>query len=154
MLNVERMPLLSPHLLAVGAVLLAGSCGDSVTEPESNLITVEFEAAGVVDRDGEPVAGAHIALIRCDLEGPDGCEIEKTMAMAMTGPDGKYALSYLCVCDPSEGLSSHFLAVELPAVPGWQLFGDPRERSRKGRFEIETECVERLEVEHEFHLGS
>ena len=95
MLNVERMPLLSPHLLAVGAVLLAGSCGDSVTEPESNLITVEFEAAGVVDRDGEPVAGAHIALIRCDLEGPDGCEIEKTMAMAMTVSDLSLNTSWL-----------------------------------------------------------
>jgi hypothetical protein len=77
---------------------------------------VEFEASGIVDRDGEPVAGAHIALTRCDLEGPDGCEVEKTMAMAMTG-------------------------------------GDPRDRARKGQFEIEPECAERLEVEHNFHLG-
>ena len=153
MLNVARMPLLSPHLLAVGAALLAVSCGDSVTEPASNLITVEFEASGIVDRDGEPVAGAHIALVRCDLEGPDGCEVEKTMAMAMTGPDGKYALSYLCVCDPSEAMPSHFLVVELPAVSGWQLFGDPRDPPRKGQFKIEPECVERLEVEHNFYLG-
>jgi len=150
----ERRKIFSPHFSLLGAVLLAGCGGDSVTEPVSNLITVEFEAVGIVERDGEPVAGAHIALIRCDREGPDGCEVEQTMAMAMTGPDGTYALSYLCVCDPSEGLPSHFLAVELPAAVGWQLFGDPRNRSRKGRYEIEPECVERLEVEHDFHLGT
>jgi hypothetical protein len=75
------------------------------------------------------------------------------MAMAMTGPDGKYALSYPCVCDPSEAMPSHFLVVELPAVSGWQLFGDPHDRARKGQFEIEPECVERLEVEHNFYLG-
>lgn len=150
----ERTIRSSPHLAALGAVMLAVACGDSVTGPVSNLITVEFEAVGTVERDGEPVAGAHIALIRCDLEGPDGCESEETMAMAMTGPDGKYALSYLCVCDPSEGLPSHSLVVELPAVTGWQLFGDPRNRSRKGHFPIEPECVERLEVQHDFHLGS
>jgi len=153
MLNLERRAIFSPIHLAVGTVLLALGCADGVTDPVSNLITVEFEASGIVDRDGEPVAGAHIALIRCDLEGPDGCEVEKTMAMAMTGPDGKYALSYLCVCDPSEAMPSHFLVVELPAVSGWQLFGDPRDRARKGKFEIEPECVERLEVEHNFYLG-
>ena len=154
MYSPERTIRSSPYLAALGAIMLATACGDSVTEPVSNLITVDFEAVGIVERDGEPVAGAHIALIRCDLEGPEGCEVEQTMAMAMTGPDGAYALSYLCVCDPSEGLPTHFLAVELPAVTGWQLFGDPRDRSRKGRYEIEPECVERLEVEHDFHLGS
>ncbi len=153
MLNLERSTIFSPRYLAVGAVLLAAGCGDDVTDPVSNLITVEFEASGVVDRGGEPVAGAHIALVRCDLEGPGGCEIEKTMAMAMTGPDGKYALSYLCVCYPSEAMPSHFLVVELPAVSSWQLFGDPRDPPRKGQFKIEPECVDRLEVEHNFNLG-
>ena len=134
-------------------VVLVFGCGDGGTEPVSNLITFEFEAVGVMDHGGEPVAGAHIALIRCDRDGPDGCEAESTVAMALPGPDGEDVLSYLCVCDPPEGLPTHSLVVELPAVHGWQLFGDPRERSRKGWFEIEPECVERLEVEHDFHLG-
>jgi hypothetical protein len=53
-----------------------------------------------------------------------------------------------------EGFPRRALVLKLPAVTGWQSFGDPRQRSRKRRFLIEPECVKRLEVQHDFRLES
>jgi hypothetical protein len=149
-----RLTRLSVVTLVGLPVVLTGACGESTTAPVPALITVEFEAAGTVQRDGEPVAGAHVALMRCDSPGEDGCADEKTMAMAVTGPDGAYSLSYLCVCDPREEMPQHSLLVEMPQIVGWQLFGDPKNQARKGEHRIEPECVEHMFVGHDFHLGS
>ena len=151
------------------------ACGDSPTGPVSpDLIEVEFEASGVVERDGQPVRGARVVLMRCDRMGEDDCEEEIALAIAMTNPDGEYALRYTCVCDPGQEMPEHSLQIEMPAVvtldrsaggPGNNLIalvgdpgdpprtgaGDPDER--RGHHAIDPECVERLIVSHDFSLG-
>ena len=58
------------RMLAVLASTIGFSaCGQSPAEPDSDpqIIFVEFEASGVVEPDGQPVRGAKVVLMRCEM---------------------------------------------------------------------------------------
>jgi hypothetical protein len=154
--------------LTLSSLLIVG-CGSTPSGPE--LITVEFEATGVVLRQGEPMAAARVVLTRCENMGIDGCEEDVTLAAAMTNRAGEYALDYLCVCEPGQPMPEHSLLVEMPATVTWSTRagarrlqasvggGDPdgsggesAGKSRKGKWKIEPECVDHLVVDHDFNL--
>ena len=164
------------RMLAVLASTIGFSaCGQSPAEPDSDpqIIFVEFEASGVVERDGQPVRGAKVVLMRCKMMGADGCEEEKSLAIAMTNPKGEYALNYTCECMPGEEMPEHSLLIEMPAVVSLdrvaggrdgrlvgRLSGDPGDdgnqggdNERSGHYNIDPECVEVLVVSHDFSLG-
>lgn len=164
------------RMLAVLATTIGFSaCGQSPAEPgsDSKIIFVEFEASGVVERDRQPVRGAKVVLMRCEMMGLDGCEEEKALAIAMTGPKGEYALNYTCECMPGEEMPEHSLLIEMPAVVSLdrvaggrdgrlvgRLAGDPDDEGddggrdgRNGYHRIDPECVEVLVVNHDFSLG-
>ena len=163
-----RPRICKPHtVIVVVALLLA--CESTPSGPE--LITVEFEAAGVVLRQGEPIAAARVVLTRCERMGPDGCREDVTLAAAMTNRAGEYALDYSCVCAPGQPMPEHFLLVEMPATVVWSThapsdrmqasaFGDPEDGSdrngsrvqKKGQWKIDPECVDHLVVDHDFNL--
>ena len=164
----------SRTLAFLAATLGFAACGDSSTAPDGpQLIEVEFEASGVVEHEGQPVCGAKIVLMRCDRMGVDGCVDETAIAIAMTNPDGEYALRYTCVCDPSQDMPQHSLHIEMPAVVSWDRLAGEREsrlaslvgdqgdnggqgvghgEERRGHFTIDPECVDRLIVNHDFSL--
>ena len=85
----------SRTLAVLGATLGFGACGESPTEPDSmpEVIFVEFEASGVVERDGQPVRGAKVVLMRCERMGAAGCEEEKSLAIAMTSPTSRLIMT-------------------------------------------------------------
>ncbi len=164
----------SRTLAVLGATLGFAACGDSLTDPDPpQVIFVEFEASGVVQRDGQPVRGAKVVLMRCEVMGLDGCEEEKALAIAMTSPKGEYALSYTCECMPGEEMPEHSLLIEMPAIVSLdrvaggrddrlvgRLAGDPDyegddggRHGRNGYHRIDPECVELLVVNHDFALG-
>lgn len=161
----------SRTLAVLGATLGFAACGESPTEPDppSRVIFVEFEASGVVERDGLPVRGAKVVLMRCEVMGADGCEEEKALAIAMTSPKCEYALNYTCECMPGEEMPEHSLLIEMPAVVSLdrvaggrdghlvgRLAGDPDDggtNGRSGYHRIDPECVEVLVVNHDFALG-
>ena len=162
-------------LACLAVVLGLSACGDSPTAPVGpQVIEVEFEASGVVERDGQPVRGAKVVLVRCDRMGVDGCDDERALAIAMTNPDGEYALRYTCVCDPTQEMPQHSLQIEMPAVVSWDLVpgeregrlvglvGDPGDNGaqgddhgdeRRGQHMIDPECVDLLVVNHDFSLS-
>jgi hypothetical protein len=128
--SIRRQGARTLAFLAVALGLAA--CGDSPTgQVGPETLIVEFEASGVVERDGQPVCGAKVVLMRCERMGTDGCEEEVALAIAMTNSDGEYALRYSCVCDPTQEMPEHSMHIEMPAA----------------------ECVERLVVNHDFSLG-
>ncbi len=160
----------SRTLAVLGATLGFAACGNSLTEPDPpQVIVVEFEASGVVERDGQPVRGAKVVLMRCERMGAAGCEEEKSLAIAMTSPKGEYALNYICECMPGEEMPEHSLLIEMPAIVSLdriaggrdgrlvgRLAGDPddgRGDGRSGYHRIDPECVELLVVNHDFALG-
>lgn len=165
----------SRTLAVLGATLGFGACGESPTEPDSmpEVIFVEFEASGVVERDGQPVRGARVVLVRCEAMGAAGCEEEKSLAIAMTNAKGEYALNYICECMPGEEMPEHSLLIEMPAIVSLdrvaggrdgrlvgRLAGDPDDEGddgarngRSGYHRIDPECVELLVVNHDFALG-
>jgi hypothetical protein len=166
----------SRMLAVLTATLGFAACGESPTEPDPvpQVIFVQFEASGVVQRDGQPVRGAKVVLMRCEWMGADGCEEEKSLAIAMTNSKGEYALKYTCECMPGEEMPEHSLLIEMPAVVSWdrvaggrdgrligRLAGDPDdegnqggETERSGYHQIDPECVEILVVNHDFALGN
>mgnify|MGYP001557540777 CR=1 FL=1 len=154
---------------ATVVVSLLLACGGTPSGPE--LITVEFEAAGVVLRQGEPIAAARVVLTRCEQMGPNGCEVDVTLAAAMTNRVGEYALDYICVCAPGQPMPEHFLLVEMPATVTWSRHagsyvvqasavddpgngshGDGASGATKGKWKIDPECVDHLTVDHDFNL--
>ncbi|MEJ2547218.1 MAG: hypothetical protein P8125_05310 [Gemmatimonadota bacterium] len=126
-----------PHAAIAAVPLLLLACGSTPSGPE--LITVDFEASGVVLRQGEPVAAAHVVLVRRERMGPDGCVEYVTLAAAMTNRVGDYAIDYICVCKPGQPMPQHSLLVEMPATVAWNaragdnmlqgsaILGDPGE---------------------------
>ena len=164
-----RSRISKPSVTILAASLLLPACGGTPSGPE--LITVEFEAAGVVLRQGEPIAAARVVLVRCERMGMDGCEEDVTLAAAMTNLVGEYALDYICVCEPGQPMPEHSLLVEMPATIAWSkrsgtdrvqvsAVGDPDHGSdgnggqgpRKGQWRIDPECVDHLTVDHDFNL--
>jgi hypothetical protein len=159
-----------PHAAIAAIPLLLLACESTPSGPE--LITVEFEASGVVLRQGEPVAAAHVVLVRCERMGPDGCVEDVTLAAAMTNRDGDYAIDYICVCEPGQPMPQHSLLVEMPATVAWNARaedeqmrgsaihrdpgngsnGEGNEGLRKGERKIDPECVDHLQIEHDFNL--
>jgi hypothetical protein len=115
-------------------------------------MTVVVDAVGSVDRNGVPVADAHVGLIRCTRAGEDDLEEARTVAMATTGPDGRYELSYLCVFDPLAAPPRHSLLVELPDITGREIDADPGKRLECVGSSSETVCVERIRIDHERHF--
>ncbi len=166
----------SRMLAFLAATLGFAACGESPTEldPVPRVIFVQFEASGVVERDGQPVRGAKVVLMRCEWMGADGCEEEKSLAIAMTGPMGEYALKYTCECMPGEEMPEHSLLIEMPAVVSWDrvaggrdgrliglLAGDPDDEGdpdggngRSAYHQIDPEGVEVLVVNPDFELGN
>jgi hypothetical protein len=171
--SIRRQGARTLPFLAVALGLAA--CGDPPTGqvgPETFI--VEFEASGVVERDGQPVCGAKVVLMRCERMGTDGCEEEIALAIAMTNSDGEYALRYSCACEPGQEMPEHSLQIEMPVVVTLDriagghdhnligLLGDPNDpgrtgagnpSERRGHHTIDPECVERLIVNHDFSLG-
>jgi hypothetical protein len=165
-----RFPRPTRKAVIAAASLMWLGCGHTPTGPES--ILVEFEAAGVVLRHGEPLAAARVILLRCERMGPDGCTEDVTLAAAMTNRYGEYALDYICECDPGQPMPQHSLLVEMPATVTWNVragselpwrsavAGDPGDgstgpgepRLRKGERRIDPECVDHLRIEHDFEF--